>query len=51
MQEKASQIIKMLSEELGIQMIIVSHIPEMITAADRVINVEAIDGYSKVRVL
>lgn len=49
MQEKCSELIKMLSAELGIQMIIVSHIPEMITAADRIINVENKQGYSIVK--
>jgi DNA repair exonuclease SbcCD ATPase subunit len=51
MQDKASEMLKELSDKLGIQMVVISHIPEMISAADRVINVENINGVSKVRVL
>jgi DNA repair exonuclease SbcCD ATPase subunit len=51
MQSKCSELLKLLSVELGIQMIITSHIPELIECADRVINVENIEGYSKVTVL
>lgn len=39
MQYKGSQMIKMLSEKLGIQIIMVSHIPEAVSFADRVINI------------
>jgi DNA repair exonuclease SbcCD ATPase subunit len=51
MQEKCSSLLKMLSDDLGIQMIIVSHIPEIMESADRIINVENIEGYSKVSIL
>lgn len=51
MQSKASEILKELSDKLGIQLVIVSHIPEMIESADRVIQVEQKDGISKVRIL
>jgi DNA repair exonuclease SbcCD ATPase subunit len=51
MQGKVSEMIKMLSTELGIQMIIVSHIPEMVDAADRIINVTKENGISKVTIL
>lgn len=50
MQSKASELLKMLSTELGIQMIIVSHIPEIMECADRVFMVEKINGVSKVTV-
>lgn len=50
MQDKASAMLRLLSEELGIQLIIVSHIPEMITAADKVFVVENIKGFSSVNV-
>lgn len=46
MQSKASEMIKELSDKLGIQMIIVSHISEMIEAADRVFSVENKNGVS-----
>lgn len=48
MQEKASEMLKMLSTTLGIQMIIISHIPEIISSADRVYTVEQKSGVSKV---
>lgn len=48
LQEKCSEMLKSLSEKLGIQMIVVSHIPEMITAADKVFLVENINGTSKI---
>lgn len=51
MQDKCSEMLKSLSEKLGIQMIIVSHIPEMITAADRVFQVQQIEGVSHVRTI
>jgi DNA repair exonuclease SbcCD ATPase subunit len=51
LQEKCSEMLKELSEKLGIQMIIISHIPEMISAADRVFNIELINGESHVRVI
>ncbi len=48
MQDKASDMLHLLSEELGIQLIIVSHIPEMITAADRVFEVKQTGGVSAI---
>lgn len=51
MQSRGSEMLKHLSEKLGIQLIIISHIPEMITAADRVVQVEQKNGISKVRVI
>jgi len=51
MQEKCSEMIKMLSTELGIQIIVVSHIPELIESADRIINVTNENGYSTVKVI
>jgi DNA repair exonuclease SbcCD ATPase subunit len=51
MQSKASEMLKELSEKLGIQMIVVSHIPEMIEAADRVFEVTNKEGVSNVRMI
>jgi DNA repair exonuclease SbcCD ATPase subunit len=51
MQDKASEMLKELSEKLGIQMILVSHIPEMISAADEVVQVELKGGNSNVRII
>jgi DNA repair exonuclease SbcCD ATPase subunit len=51
MQAKCSEVLSMLSKELGIQIIAVSHIPEMITAADKIIDVDNVDGYSVVRII
>ncbi len=48
MQSKASEMIKELSDKLGIQMIIVSHISEMIEAADKVFSIENKNGVSNV---
>lgn len=50
-QEKASQMIKELSEKLEFQTIIVSDQSHIISAADRVIQTENINGESKVRML
>lgn len=38
-QEKASEMLKMLSKELGIQIIMVSHLPNIIGSADKVFRV------------
>lgn len=51
MQSKASEMLKELSSKLGIQLIVVSHIPELMDAADRVINVENTNGISKVTMI
>ena len=45
-QSKVSKMVKMLSEKLGIQVIMVSHIPEAIDCADKVIEVEMKYGKS-----
>lgn len=42
LQPRASAMIKHLSEKLGLQLIIVSHIPEIIDNADNVININDI---------
>lgn len=49
LQDKASSMLSTLSEELGIQLILVSHIPEMISAADKVFDVTTVDSYSSVK--
>jgi DNA repair ATPase RecN len=51
MQDKCSEMLQELSAKLGIQLIVVSHIPEMITAADRVFHVEQNEGVSRVRTI
>jgi len=40
LQEKGSEMLKMISDKLGIQLIIVSHIPEIISNSDKVFNIE-----------
>lgn len=49
LQEKASEMIKMISEKLGVQIIMVSHIPELIASADKVIQVENTKGEAKAK--
>ena len=49
LQSKCSQMIKMIQKETNIQFIIVSHIPEITESADRIFNVENINGISKVK--
>lgn len=44
LQEKASEMIKLLSEELSIQIIMVTHLINMINAADNVIKLKNING-------
>lgn len=51
MQEKASQMIKELSEKLGLQFIIVTHEPILANYADRVFEVSIKKGKSKVEVI
>ena len=51
MQGKVSEMIKMLSTELGIQMVIISHIPEIVECADKVFNVVKTDGVSIVKTI
>lgn len=49
LQEKASSMLKEISDKLGLQIILVSHLPQIISAADNVIMIENIKGESKVR--
>jgi len=51
MQEKASQMIKELSEKLGLQFIIVTHEPILANYADRVFEVTIRNGRSKIEVI
>ena len=46
---KAGEMVKMLSDKVGIQIIMVAHPPELIEAADNVINVTIKDGISQVK--
>ena len=48
LQSKAGEILKSLSEKLGLQIIMVTHIPELVNVADKVFEVKKIDGISKV---
>ena len=48
LQAKTGLIIKELSKKLGIQFIISSHIPEIITGADTVVNVKMVNGISTI---
>jgi DNA repair exonuclease SbcCD ATPase subunit len=50
-QEKASQMVKELSEKLGLQFIIVTHEPILANYADRVFEVSIKKGRSKVEVI
>ena len=49
LQGKASEMLKEISDKLGLQIILVSHLPQIISAADNVIMVENIKGESKIR--
>lgn len=49
LQDKCSQMIKMISKKLKIQFIIVSHIPEITESADKVFNVVNENGISKIK--
>ena len=40
LQSKFSEMLKMISDKLGIQLIIISHIPEITDCADKVFNIE-----------
>jgi DNA repair exonuclease SbcCD ATPase subunit len=51
LQEKCSQMMKEISEKLGIQIIMVSHLPNIIGSADQIFQVENIKGISKVKFL
>jgi DNA repair exonuclease SbcCD ATPase subunit len=49
LQEKASNMIKEISTKLGLQIIMVSHLPGMIKEADKVIEIEYQNGESYVK--
>jgi DNA repair exonuclease SbcCD ATPase subunit len=49
LQEKASDMIKEISSKLGIQIIMVSHLPGMIQCADRVVEIKYENGESYAR--
>ena len=51
LQERAGLILKKLSEKLNIQIILVTHIPELVDIADRIIEVKKTDGISKIKYL
>jgi ATPase involved in DNA repair len=48
LQEKCSDMVKEISTKLGIQIIIVSHLPEIIKTADKIIRIENVNGESKI---
>lgn len=48
LQNKCSQMIKMISKDLGIQFIIVSHVPEITESADKIFTVTNEEGISKI---
>jgi DNA repair ATPase RecN len=48
LQSKFSEMLKMISDKLGIQLIIVSHIPEITDCADKVFNIENNKGEVKI---
>ena len=50
-QVKAGQLLSEISSKLGIQIIMVTHNQEFISAADKVFNVSKVNGISKVEVL
>ena len=50
-QVKAGQLLSEISSKLGIQIIMVTHNQEFISAADKVFNVKKVNGISKVEVL
>ncbi len=51
LQSKCSDMIKHLSSNLGLQFIIVSHIPEIMEAADKVFEITNKNGESKVAIM
>jgi len=51
LQSKVSAMLKELSEKLKIQIIMVSHLPEIIWSADKIFRVENIKGESKITVI
>lgn len=48
LQEKCSQMVKEISDKLGIQIIMVSHLPNIISSADKIINITNKKGISKI---
>jgi DNA repair exonuclease SbcCD ATPase subunit len=44
----AAEMLRALSQKLGLQLIVITHIPEFIDVADRVFTVEQVDGISTV---
>jgi len=48
LQHKASAMLKLFSETLGVQIILISHIPEIIESADKVIEVVNTGGNAKI---
>ena len=51
LQSKVSAMLKELSEKLKIQIIMVSHLPEIVWSADKIFRVENIKGESKITVI
>ena len=49
LQDTAGHILKSLSQKLGLQIIMVTHIPELVNVADKIFEVKKIDGISKVK--
>lgn len=51
LQQRAGEILKTLSERMQLQIIMVSHIGEIIDIADRIFEVKKIDSVSKVKIV
>jgi DNA repair exonuclease SbcCD ATPase subunit len=49
LQPKCSEMLKMMPDKLGIQIVMISHLPEIIAAADKIFVVEQKAGVSTVR--
>ena len=49
MPEKGAELIRSISEKLGIQVIMVSHDPALISEADKVFSVKIRNGISEVK--
>lgn len=49
LQEKCSAMLKEISEKLGLQVIMISHLPQIIGSADLILKVENIKGISQVK--
>ena len=48
LQSKAGEMLKQISEKLNLQIIMISHVPDLIESADKVFNVELKKGVSKI---